>query len=124
MTEQKRALGRRNSRRWAAAIAAAALVAGLLPNGPALGAESGPHASGWDCSSGFVAMTFDDGPNVFNEDRTGWILDTLRDYGVHATFFILGERVADPNQPTRPDLVLREASEGHTVPITVGTTRI
>ena len=41
--------------------------------------------------------------------------DTLRDYGVHATFFILGERVADPEQPKRPDLVLREASEGHTV---------
>ena len=60
-------------------------------------------------------MTLDDEPDVFNEDRTGWILDTLRDYGVHATFFILGERVADPNQPTRPDLVLREASEGHTV---------
>ena len=34
MTEQKRALGRRNSRRWAAAIAAAALVAGILPNAP------------------------------------------------------------------------------------------
>src|SRR4051794_25633215 len=102
MTGQKRTLGRRNARRWAAAIAAAALVAGiLLPNGPVLGSESGSHASGWDCSSGFVAMTFDDGPNVSNEDRTGRILDTLRDYGVHATFFILGERVADPNQPTR-----------------------
>ncbi|SDL23848.1 DUF4082 domain-containing protein [Arthrobacter sp. ok362] len=116
MTDQKLALGRRNGRPWGAAIAAAALVAGiLLPTGPALGAESGSQASGWDCSSGFVGMTFDDGPNVFNEDRTSWILDTLRDYGVHATFFILGERVNDPNQPTRPDLVLREATEGHTV---------
>jgi len=114
MTDQKRTFGRRNARRRAAI--AATLVAGIfLPNGPALGAESGTNASGWDCSSGFVGMTFDDGPNVFNEDRTSWILDTLRDYGVHATFFILGERVNDPNQPTRPDLVLREASEGHTV---------
>ena len=116
MTDQKLALGTRSVRRWWAIVAAAALVTGiLLPSAPALRAESGPQASGWDCSSGFVSMTFDDGPNVFNEDRTSWILDTLRDYGVHATFFILGERVADPNQPTRPDLVLREASEGHTV---------
>ncbi|NUU32878.1 DUF4082 domain-containing protein [Arthrobacter sp. C9C5] len=107
----------RNPWRWGAAVAAAALVSGaLLPVGSAaLAAEDGTSASAWDCSSGFVALTFDDGPNVFNEDRTSWILDTLRDYGVHATFFILGERVADPNQPTRPDLVRREAAEGHTV---------
>jgi peptidoglycan/xylan/chitin deacetylase (PgdA/CDA1 family) len=116
MTDQKFALGKRNARRWGAAIAAVGLVTGvILPTGPSLGAETGSHASGWDCSAGYVNVTFDDGPNVFNEDRTGWILDTLRDYGVHATFFVLGERVADPNQPTRPDLVLREATEGHTV---------
>lgn len=101
---------------WAASLAAAALAANfLLPAGRALAVESPPLAAGWDCSAGFVALTFDDGPDVFGGDRTSRILGTLRDYGVHATFFDLGERVADPNQPTRPDLVLKEASEGHIV---------
>lgn len=115
MTEQESVFRWGKARLWAASIAAAGLVAAVLfPTDRASAAETGPLAAGWDCSSGYVALTYDDGPDVFN-DRTSQILDTLRDYGVHATFFVLGERVADPNQPTRPDLVRREASEGHTV---------
>jgi len=34
-----------------------------------------------------VALTFDDGPNP---DATPRILDTLGEYGVRATFFVLG----------------------------------
>lgn len=115
MTERESISPWGRARLWAASIAAAGLIAGtLFPTDRAMAAETGPLAAGWDCSSGYVALTYDDGPDVFN-DRTSRLLDTLRDYGVHATFFVLGERVADPNQPTRPDLVLREASEGHTV---------
>ena len=36
-----------------------------------------------------VALTFDDGPNP---SSTGEILDALKEYGGHATFFVLGER--------------------------------
>lgn len=36
-----------------------------------------------------VALTFDDGPSRAN---TGKILNTLQQYGAHATFFVLGDR--------------------------------
>ena len=36
-----------------------------------------------------VALTFDDGPSRAN---TGTILDELKKYGAHATFFVLGDR--------------------------------
>ena len=44
--------------------------------------------------SKLVALTFDDGPTVGNTDR---LLDILDQYGVKATFFLLGKNVtADP----------------------------
>jgi peptidoglycan/xylan/chitin deacetylase (PgdA/CDA1 family) len=70
----------------------------------------------WTCSAGYVALTFDDGPDInASRDNTPKVLDALKARGVHATFFILGEHVADPQQPGRPDLVARVAAEGHTV---------
>ena len=54
-----------------------------------------------------VALTFDDGPQL---NSTPQILDTLRDYNVDATFFVLGQRVN-----ALPDLVRREYAEGHSV---------
>ncbi|WP_234425987.1 polysaccharide deacetylase family protein [Streptomyces kebangsaanensis] len=54
-----------------------------------------------------VALTFDDSPSV----RTPRILDILRRYGAHATFFTLGE-----NHVVRhPGTVRRMAAEGHEV---------
>ena len=38
-----------------------------------------------------VALSFDDGPSPF----TPQVLDVLRHYGAHATFFVLGENLAD-----------------------------
>jgi peptidoglycan-N-acetylglucosamine deacetylase len=72
-------------------------------------------ACGWfgavDChgvtTSRRVALTFDDGPDPATTPR---ILDHLRDLGVHATFFVLGER-AD----CHPELVRRMVTEGHLV---------
>ena len=52
-----------------------------------------------------VSITFDDGPNPH---ATPLILDSLRDEGVRATFFVLG-RHAD----RWPELVRRMADEGH-----------
>jgi peptidoglycan/xylan/chitin deacetylase (PgdA/CDA1 family) len=53
-----------------------------------------------------VALTFDDSPSV----RTPHILDILRRYRVHATFFTLGDHVA-----RHPGTVKRMAAEGHEV---------
>ena len=52
------------------------------------------------------ALTFDDGPSI----NTPHLLDMLGEYGIHATFFMLG------NQAERhPDIVKRVIAEGHEV---------
>ena len=52
-----------------------------------------------------VAITFDDGPHPTSRPL---ILDTLKRYGVHATFFDVGI-----NMERRPALVQRTLAEGH-----------
>jgi peptidoglycan/xylan/chitin deacetylase (PgdA/CDA1 family) len=66
--------------------------------------DTDPSQRRWDCSGidpadrgplgGYVTLTFDDGPSSVH---TPAILDVLRRYDVPATFFMLGERVADPD---------------------------
>ena len=56
---------------------------------------------------GQVALTFDDGPHP---SLTPIVLDTLRRYGVRATFFVIGRNAA-----AHPDLVRRALAEGHSV---------
>jgi cellulose synthase/poly-beta-1,6-N-acetylglucosamine synthase-like glycosyltransferase/peptidoglycan/xylan/chitin deacetylase (PgdA/CDA1 family) len=54
-----------------------------------------------------LALTFDDGPDP---DWTPKILDILKDKGIHASFFIIGE-----NAQANPDLVQRILAEGHDI---------
>ncbi len=54
-----------------------------------------------------LALTFDDGPDP---DWTPKILDILKEKGVHASFFIVGE-----NAEANPDLVQRILAEGHDI---------
>ena len=54
-----------------------------------------------------VSLTFDDGPNP---DATPQILDTLAEFGVKATFFILGAHAE-----RWPELVHRVVTEGHQI---------
>ena len=54
-----------------------------------------------------VYLTFDDGPIP---ESTPFILDTLREFGVKATFFMVGENVV-----RHPDLYRRILEEGHQV---------
>ena len=54
-----------------------------------------------------VALTFDDGPDP---RTTPLILDTLREHGVEATFFVVGRQVAE-----NPALLRQIVGEGHTV---------
>jgi peptidoglycan-N-acetylglucosamine deacetylase len=53
-----------------------------------------------------VALTFDDGPGEW----TPTILDVLRDVGVRATFFVIGESIAG-----REEILERTHSEGHEI---------
>lgn len=53
-----------------------------------------------------VYLTFDDGPSIYTQD----ILDILDEYGVKATFFILGKE----NDSAR-EAMKRIAEEGHTL---------
>jgi peptidoglycan-N-acetylglucosamine deacetylase len=54
-----------------------------------------------------IALTFDDGPDPAWTPR---VLDRLAAAGVHATFFVVGERAE-----RAPDVVRRMAAEGHEV---------
>ena len=54
-----------------------------------------------------VALTFDDGPHPEFLPR---LLDKLRELGVHATFFVVGEKVADA-----PDMAARIVQDGHEI---------
>ncbi len=54
-----------------------------------------------------IALTFDDGPHP---RRTAEILDILSEYGIKATFFVIGK-----NAEAYPKLLLRMANEGHEI---------
>ena len=54
-----------------------------------------------------VYLTFDDGPIP---EATPFILDTLRHYGVKATFFMVGDNVRK-----YPELFERVKAEGHRI---------
>ena len=60
-----------------------------------------------DCEDKRIALTFDDGPHpVYTKE----ILDILSDYGVKATFFIIGK-----NAEKYPYLIIDEISDGHEI---------
>jgi peptidoglycan/xylan/chitin deacetylase (PgdA/CDA1 family) len=54
-----------------------------------------------------LALTYDDGPN---DPHTLHLLDVLTEFEVHATFFVIGDRVKQ-----RPDILQRVASAGHAI---------
>ena len=60
-----------------------------------------------DPSKPMVALTFDDGPSPQYTPR---LLDGLKQRGVHATFFLIGQQVQD-----YPELVQRIRAEGHQI---------
>ncbi len=56
---------------------------------------------------GEVSITFDDGPHREHSEE---VLDILRDKHVHATFFVIGNRIL-----RHEDILRRELSEWHTI---------
>lgn len=66
----------------------------------------------WNIREKTVYLTFDDGPTVHTEK----VLDTLRQKGVKATFFVVGASIMKQGESgTR--LLNRMADEGHTIAI-------
>jgi polysaccharide deacetylase family sporulation protein PdaB len=64
----------------------------------------------WEVASArekLICLTFDDGPDP---EQTPAILDLLRTYGAHATFFVTGVQAKQ-----HPELLLREVQEGHEI---------
>lgn len=55
----------------------------------------------------FVAITFDDGPHPKNTPR---LLDLLKERGVKATFYVIGQNVSQ-----YPDIARRIVEEGHEI---------
>lgn len=98
----------------AAAIAAAAIAAGIAAGqaGPGLTGlrpvrmRAFPRLSGLG-DPGHVALTFDDGPDT---QSTPAFAAVLADYGVRATFFMLGSMVA-----AAPGLAAEIVAAGHEV---------
>src|SRR5207245_1040860 len=55
----------------------------------------------------YIALTFDDGPSA---KLTPKLLDLLGTHHIKATFFVIGQNVAD-----HPEIVARAAREGHEI---------
>ncbi|MCI1676191.1 MAG: polysaccharide deacetylase family protein [Ancrocorticia sp.] len=95
----------------ASASPTASASAAASPTPAASSTESSSAASGIDptidCAQlKCVALTFDDGPGPY----TATLLDELKPKGVHVTFFLVGKNAA-----AYPQLVAREAQEGHAI---------
>jgi peptidoglycan/xylan/chitin deacetylase (PgdA/CDA1 family) len=83
----------------------AAQVAGK--NKPATPAEPRITFNWVHVDGPYIAMTFDDGPNA---TLTPKLLDILAVHHIKATFFVIGENVAQ-----HPEVVARAAREGHEI---------
>jgi peptidoglycan/xylan/chitin deacetylase (PgdA/CDA1 family)/glycosyltransferase involved in cell wall biosynthesis len=76
----------------------------VTQGGPVLRLDGDTPASR-SMPAGTIALTFDDGPDP---RWTPAVLDVLRKYGAHGTFFVVGARVNE-----HPELVRRILAEGH-----------
>ncbi len=83
------------------------LVAVAVPPLAAQAAARSVKAAASPCSSGLVALTFDDGPN---STLTPDFLNLLHERHVPATFFVVGQRVS-----AAPGVVRRAAALGFTI---------
>ncbi|WP_249299863.1 polysaccharide deacetylase family protein [Feifania hominis] len=70
--------------------------------------EPQPEKTWPDPSKPMVALTFDDGPNA---TYTAAILDALKEYGGHATFFVVGTRLGGEKNQAVLRRIVDEGSE-------------
>jgi peptidoglycan/xylan/chitin deacetylase (PgdA/CDA1 family) len=76
-------------------------------NSPNIPTEQGITFSSVHVDGPYIAMTFDDGPSAALTPR---LLDILAAHHIKATFFVIGENVAE-----HPEIVERAAREGHEI---------
>jgi peptidoglycan-N-acetylglucosamine deacetylase len=88
-------------RRLRATVLALSLAAGT---GAAVVGTTASAGAASNCSNGYVALTFDDGPNA---STTTLLLGVLKTAGVRATLFNIGQNVA-----ANPTLVAAEQAAG------------
>jgi peptidoglycan/xylan/chitin deacetylase (PgdA/CDA1 family) len=74
---------------------------------PATARESAITFNSVHVNGPYIAMTFDDGPSAV---LTPKLLDLLAAHQIKATFFVIGENVAE-----HPEIVARAAREGHEI---------
>ncbi|MEU7916627.1 polysaccharide deacetylase family protein [Microbispora bryophytorum] len=82
----------------------ATALAGVVTAALATVTFSATAAQAADCSSGYVGLTYDDGPNPSNTTN---LLNTLRSNGLRATFFNIGQ-----NAQNNPSLVRAQVDAG------------
>ena len=75
--------------------------------GPSTFVHGGPAGTVNSTGTAEVALTFDDGPG----GNTAHVLDLLKQYGIHATFCIIGRMIGEYD----PNLIRRVVAEGHTL---------
>ena len=88
-------------------LAAAGLLAAATAPFLGMTAQAGTTASAAlqaDCSNGYVGLTYDDGPNAGNTNN---LLSALRNNGLRATMFNVGQNAA-----ANPGLVAAQVSAG------------
>ncbi|WP_238122563.1 MULTISPECIES: polysaccharide deacetylase family protein [unclassified Xanthobacter] len=78
-----------------------------VPSGPSAGPVPGHIYRSFNVDGPYIALTFDDGPNA---QTTPKLLDLLKERGIKATFFVLGNMAAK-----HPDVLKRIADEGHEI---------
>jgi peptidoglycan/xylan/chitin deacetylase (PgdA/CDA1 family) len=85
----------------------AAMLAAVLAATSLTACASANASAPKPCSGGYVALTFDDGPDPA---VTPHLLDVLHTAGIRATFFTVGANVEK-----NPGTARREAADGHSV---------
>ena len=88
-------------------IICALLCLAMLPILPICGEGAVKVYGGQDNSQMKIALSFDDGPHPRNTER---ILDILAEYGIKATFFVVGENVEYYSAAA-----IRAVREGHEI---------
>src|SRR5438477_3246359 len=74
---------------------------------PAVATEDSITFSSVHVDEPYIALTFDDGPSA---TLTPKLLDLLAAHHIKATFFVIGENLAE-----HPEIVARAAQEGHEI---------
>lgn len=97
-------MGAEPSKDDTSAMSIESLVSGVVPQ--IKSAKDNAAETGEGFKGGLMALTFDDGPSQY----TNKLLDALKERNIHATFFVVGDRISEFE-----DVIKREYDEGHEV---------